>query len=73
MLGAAGAAESAVCALALKDGVIPPTANYRTPDEECDLDYVTEGARKQQIRYALSNSLGFGGHNATICFKKYED
>lgn len=73
MLGAAGAAEGAVCALALKDGVIPPTANYRTPDEECDLDYVTEGARKQPIRYALSNSLGFGGHNATICFKKYED
>lgn len=73
MLGAAGAVEGLVCALALKDGIIPPTANYMVKDEECDLDYVTEGARKKDIRYVLSNSLGFGGHNATICLKKYED
>lgn len=73
MLGAAGAVESIVCALALKDGIIPPTAGYKTYDPECDLDYVTEGARKKDIEYALSNSLGFGGHNAAICLKKYID
>lgn len=72
LLGAAGAIEAIACAKALQEGIIPPTANYQVPDEECDLDYVTTGARKQKIRYALSNSLGFGGHNASLCFKKYE-
>lgn len=72
LLGAAGALEALICAKALEDGVIPPTAGYKVPDEECDLDYVTEGARKRDIRYALSNSLGFGGHNATLAFRKYE-
>lgn len=72
LLGAAGAVEAIVCAKALEDGLIPPTVGYRIPDQECDLDYVTEGARKADIRYALSNSLGFGGHNATLCLKKYE-
>lgn len=71
MLGAAGAAEGIVCAMALHDGVVPPTVGYRVPDEECDLDYVTQGARRAEIRAALSNSLGFGGHNAAVCFKKY--
>ena len=73
LLGAAGAVEGIICAKALEEGVIPQTIGYKTPDPKCDLDYVTEGARKQDIKYALSNSLGFGGHNASLCFKKYED
>ena len=72
LLGAAGAVESIACALALKEGIIPPTIGYQNADPECDLDYVTEGARKADIKAAISNSLGFGGHNATLCFKKYE-
>jgi 3-oxoacyl-[acyl-carrier-protein] synthase II len=72
LLGAAGAVEALICAKALEEGILPPTAGYKVPDEECDLDYVTEGARPREIRYALSNSLGFGGHNATLCLKKYE-
>lgn len=72
LLGAAGAVEGIACAMALKEGVIPPTIGYRDADPECDLDYVTEGARKADLKAAISNSLGFGGHNATLCFKKYE-
>lgn len=72
MLGAAGAIEAVVCAKALQEGVIPPTAGYCEPDADCDLDYVTAGARRQAIRYALSNSLGFGGHNASLAFGCYE-
>lgn len=71
LLGAAGAVEAIICAKALEEGVLPPTAGYRVPDEDCDLDYVTEGARQAQVKYALSNSLGFGGHNATLAFAKY--
>ena len=69
LLGAAGAVEAAVCALALKHGVIPPTINYTTPDPDCDLDYVPNTAREKKIRLAMSNSLGFGGHNATLAFR----
>ena len=72
MLGAAGGVETIATALALRDGVMPPTIGYRVPDEDCDLDYVTEGARRADIRYALSNSLGFGGHNACLVFQKWE-
>ena len=72
MLGAAGAAEAIATVLALKNGVVPPTVGYRVPDEDCDLDYVIDGAREKNIKYAISNSLGFGGHNATVCFKKFE-
>ena len=72
LLGAAGAVEAIACAKALEEGIIPPTAGYQVPDPACDLDYVTEGARKCDIKVALSNSLGFGGHNATLCLKKYE-
>jgi 3-oxoacyl-[acyl-carrier-protein] synthase II len=72
LLGAAGAIEAMFSSLALRDGVVPPTANYQTPDPECDLDYVTEGARRQPIRYALSNSFGFGGTNSSLLFGKYE-
>ncbi len=70
LLGAAGAVEAIICALALRDGIVPPTANYKVPDPECDLDYVTQGKRNVDINTAISNSLGFGGHNATLCLKK---
>jgi 3-oxoacyl-[acyl-carrier-protein] synthase II len=73
LLGAAGAVEAAICAMALKEQIMPPTANYRVYDPECDLDYITEGARKADFSFALSNSLGFGGHNATIAFKRWEE
>lgn len=73
MLGAAGGVEAIITALALKDGILPPTVGYRVPDEDCDLDYVTDGARKADIQYAVSNSMGFGGHNASILLKKFED
>jgi 3-oxoacyl-[acyl-carrier-protein] synthase II len=70
MLGATGAVESIVCALAIRDGVIPPTINYQTPDPECDLDYVPNQKREMKVYAALNNSLGFGGHNTTLCFKR---
>ncbi|MCA1031053.1 beta-ketoacyl-ACP synthase II [Bacillus timonensis] len=71
LLGAAGGVEAIFSILAIKEGVIPPTINYETPDPECDLDYVPNEARHQEVRATLSNSLGFGGHNATLVFKKY--
>ncbi|MGG0658246.1 beta-ketoacyl-ACP synthase II [Rummeliibacillus pycnus] len=70
LLGAAGGIEAIFSVLALKEGILPPTMNLETPDEECDLDYVPNEARQQEITYALSNSLGFGGHNASLLFKK---
>jgi len=70
LLGAAGGIEAIFTALSLKEQVMPPTTNYHTPDPECDLDYITEGARKADFDYAMSNSLGFGGHNASILLKK---
>ena len=70
LLGAAGGLESAICALAVRDQVIPPTTNYETPDPECDLDYVPNEARPAPIRYALSNSFGFGGTNGCLVFKR---
>lgn len=72
LLGAAGGIEAIFTALAIKEGILPPTINYETPDPDCDLDYVTTGARKTEVHAALSNSLGFGGHNATLLFKKYQ-
>jgi len=73
LLGAAGAIEGIIIALALKNGKIPPTINLETKDPDCDLDYVPNQYREQEIKIALSNSLGFGGHNATILMKKYEE
>lgn len=70
LLGAAGAVEAIITALALKEGILPPTVGFKVPDEACDLDYVTDGARKAELNAALSNSLGFGGHNATLCLKR---
>ena len=72
MLGAAGGTEAIVCALAIRDGFIPATINYENPDPDCDLDIVPNVGRDQEVKYAMSNSLGFGGHNATVVFKKYE-
>lgn len=69
LLGAAGALEAIICALTMRHGMIPPTINYTTPDPDCDLDYVPNEAREAVVRTCLSNSLGFGGHNATLCMK----
>ena len=71
LLGAAGAVEAIAMVLCMKEGFIHPTINYETPDPECDLDYVPNKARQQQITCGLSNSLGFGGHNGVIILKKY--
>lgn len=73
LLGASGAIEGIVTALSIQQGFIPPTINYRVPDEECDLDIVPNEGRKKEVTYALSNSLGFGGHNASILLKKIEE
>jgi 3-oxoacyl-[acyl-carrier-protein] synthase II len=71
MLGASGGVEFVVCVLAIKDGVVPPTINYEYPDPDCDLDYVANTARETEVDICLSNSLGFGGHNATLIVKKF--
>ena len=70
MMGATGAVEAIASALALKDGIIPPTINYREKDDECDLDYTPNTAVKTDVKYAISSSLGFGGHNAVIALKR---
>lgn len=72
LLGAAGAIEAAITALAVERGLLPPTINYLEPDPECDLDYVPNAARRASIGSAISNSLGFGGHNACLAFRKIE-
>jgi len=69
-LGAAGAIEAVVCLMSMRDSVLPPTINQITPDENCDLDYITTGARKAEINVAMSNSFGFGGTNGVVIFKK---
>ncbi len=73
LLGAAGGVEAIVCSLAISEGYIPATINYQNPDPECDLDIVPNEGREQEVTVAMSNSLGFGGHNATIVMKKYID
>ena len=73
LLGAAGGVEAVVCAKAIQDDFVPPTINYKVPDEECDLDIVPNELRNQNVDVAMSNSLGFGGHNASIILKKYKD
>ena len=72
-LGAAGGLECIACVKAIETGIVPPTINYETPDPECDLDITPNVARKRDIRVALNNNLGFGGHNAVVAFKRYED
>lgn len=73
LLGGAGAIEAIVTALALKEGFLPPTINYNTPDPECDLDYVPNIGRKSAVTFALSNSFGFGGHNATLALRAFNE
>ena len=73
LLGAAGGVEAVICAKAIQDDFVPPTINYKVPDEECDLDIVPNEGRNVKVEYAMSNSLGFGGHNSSILLKKYED
>ena len=72
LLGAAGGVEAVVCAKSIEEGFVPATINYQVPDEECDLDIVPNEGRTVEVEYAMSNSLGFGGHNASILLKKYE-
>src|SRR2546426_3976467 len=72
LLGAAGGLESAICALVITTGILPPTINYETPDPECDLDYVPNKARQKKVQHVLSNSFGFGGTNATLLFSAHE-
>ena len=73
MLGAAGGMEAIFCVKAMEESVLPPTINYETPDPECDLDYVPNNKREKDVEYAMSNSFGFGGHNATLVFAKVLD
>ena len=73
MLGATGAVEAMASAYALEHGIIPPTINYKTPDPACDLDYTPNKAVEFDATWALSTSLGFGGHNAVIALRKYEE
>lgn len=72
LLGAAGAVEAVICAMSIDDSFVPPTINVNEVDEDLDLDYVLDNGREKEIRYAMSNSLGFGGHNATLVLKKYD-
>ena len=72
LLGAAGAIESVICVKALEEGFIPPTIGYKVPDEDCDLDYVVNEGREAELNYVINNALGFGGHNASLLFKKWD-
>ncbi|PVV85262.1 beta-ketoacyl-ACP synthase II [Dehalogenimonas alkenigignens] len=72
LIGGAGAIECAICALVIKNGIIPPTINYTTPDSDCDLDYTPNTARIKKVATTLSNSFGFGGHNSVIILRQYE-
>ena len=73
LLGGAGAVEMAACALSIRDGIIPPTINLEHPDEGCDLNYTPNKAREKKVRVALNNAFGFGGHNATLVAKAFEE
>lgn len=73
LIGAAGAMEAAVCTMVIRNGIIPPTINLQNPDEECDLDYVPNVARKADVKTTLSNSFGFGGHNSVLILRKYSE
>ncbi|KUO59501.1 MAG: beta-ketoacyl-[acyl-carrier-protein] synthase II [Gracilibacter sp. BRH_c7a] len=73
LLGAAGGVETIICVKAVEEDFVPPTIGYRVPDEECDLDYIPNTGRTHPLNYAMSNSLGFGGHNATILVKKWSE
>ena len=72
-MGAAGALEAAACVKSITDGMIHPTINYQVPDPLCDLDYVPNKARKKSVKVVLSNAFGFGGQNACLVFRKFEE
>jgi 3-oxoacyl-(acyl-carrier-protein) synthase len=72
MLGATGAFEALICCKVVQEGIIPPTINLHDPDPECDLDYVPNTARKADVRHAMTNSFGFGGHNSALVISRYE-
>ena len=71
LLGAAAAVEFVFCALAIRDGVVPPTINQETPDPDCDLDYVPNKSQKADVKVALSNAFGFGGHNCSLILRRF--
>jgi 3-oxoacyl-[acyl-carrier-protein] synthase II len=71
LLGAAGAIEAIITVLAINNGVMPPTINYEFPDPECDLNYIPNKPIQKDVKAAISNTFGFGGHNASLLFKKY--
>jgi 3-oxoacyl-[acyl-carrier-protein] synthase II len=71
MMGATGALEAIFCVQAVREGILPPTIHYETPDPECDLDYIPNEAREKKITLAISNAFGFGGHNAVLAIRKY--
>ena len=73
LLGASGAVELVATALAIKEGIVPPTRNLTVPDPDCDLDYVPHEGRSADVELALSNSFGFGGHNATVALRKFRE
>jgi 3-oxoacyl-[acyl-carrier-protein] synthase II len=72
LMGAGGGVEAVACVRALETGILPPTINLDTPDPECDLDYVPNAARQVPIQTAMSNAFGFGGHNATLVFRRWD-
>jgi 3-oxoacyl-(acyl-carrier-protein) synthase len=72
MMGATGALEAIFCAQAVREGLLPPTIHYETPDPECDLDYIPNKSREMKISLAISNAFGFGGHNAVLAIRKYD-
>ncbi len=73
LLGAGGALEAAICIMAMKDGVVPPTINLENPDPDCDLDYTAGASRPKELRTVVSNSFGFGGHNSVLVFTRPEN
>ena len=73
LIGAAGATETAICTMVINKGVIPPTINLKTPDPDCDLDYVPNIAREAEVTTTLCNSCGFGGHNSVLVLRKYSE
>jgi 3-oxoacyl-[acyl-carrier-protein] synthase II len=73
LLGAAGVVESIACIMAIQNSLVPPTINLENPEEECDLDFTPLTAKERKIRVAVNNSFGFGGHNATLIIRAFED
>ena len=73
LMGASGTLEALFCTKAIQENILPPTINYENPDPECDLDYVPNTKRSKEVRHVMSNSFGFGGHNATIILSRFQE